>query len=106
MMSPAPSSDALGVEKGEMVVLSDGFQPNENKTISDGGYKVDPFARQAAVKTEDYVEFRTMGWVQAAFVATAEVTSIPTSPTNTVCEADVTRASPSVSYPFRLPSSG
>lgn len=36
-------------------------------------YEDDPFAVQARKKTEDYVEFRTMGWIQAGFVATAEV---------------------------------
>ncbi|KAH6682918.1 transmembrane amino acid transporter protein-domain-containing protein [Halenospora varia] len=34
-------------------------------------YEDDPFAVQARNKTEDFVEFRTMGWIQAGFVATA-----------------------------------
>lgn len=35
-------------------------------------YAHDPFAVQAANKSDDYVEFRSMGWFQAGSLATAE----------------------------------
>lgn len=36
-------------------------------------YEVDAFAAQHAAKDGDYVEFRSMGWIQAGLVGTAEV---------------------------------
>lgn len=36
-------------------------------------YDIDPFQAQRELKGEDYVEFRTMGWIQAGLVSTAEV---------------------------------
>lgn len=36
-------------------------------------YDIDPFEAQREAKGEDYVEFRTMGWIQAGLVSTAEV---------------------------------
>ncbi|KAE8542874.1 hypothetical protein D1P53_000937 [Cryptococcus gattii VGV] len=35
-------------------------------------YDIDPFEAQREAKGEDYVEFRTMGWIQAGLVSTAE----------------------------------
>ncbi|KIR35488.1 hypothetical protein I352_01763 [Cryptococcus deuterogattii MMRL2647] len=35
-------------------------------------YDIDPFQAQRELKGEDYVEFRTMGWIQAGLVSTAE----------------------------------
>ena len=39
-------------------------------------YHVDPFAAHRDANGEDTVDFRSMGWVQAGLVATAEVSSI------------------------------
>lgn len=36
-------------------------------------YDVDPFAANEAENSGDYLEFRTMGWVSAGVVGTAEV---------------------------------
>lgn len=36
-------------------------------------YDIDPFEAQREARGENYVEFRTMGWIQAGLVSTAEV---------------------------------
>lgn len=37
-------------------------------------YEVDPFSAQRGFHTEeDYVDFRSMGWIKACLIATAEV---------------------------------
>lgn len=38
-------------------------------------YDVDPFAANQETAREDYLEFRTMGWLNAGLIGTAEVSS-------------------------------
>lgn len=40
-------------------------------------YEVDPFSAQRGFHTEeDYVDFRSMGWIKACLIATAEVSAL------------------------------
>lgn len=39
-------------------------------------YDIDPFEAQREARGGDYVELRTMGWIQAGLVSTAEVCNV------------------------------
>lgn len=42
--------------------------------VLEPSYEVDPFSAQREFHTaEDYVDFRSMGWIKACLIATAEV---------------------------------
>jgi hypothetical protein len=62
-----PSTDVSRAEQASLALKPDGFVANS--------YDVDPFAINEAQNSEDYLEFRTMGWVSAGVVGTAEVSS-------------------------------
>jgi len=62
---PSMDADVSRAEQASVALKPDGFVANS--------YDVDPFAINEAQNSEDYLEFRTMGWVSAGVVGTAEV---------------------------------
>ena len=67
------SNSITHVQNGDVIIIP---EKQQQFHMRDGLYEIDPFALQAAQKADDYVEFHTMGWVQAGCVATAEVRAI------------------------------
>ncbi|OCF40859.1 hypothetical protein I317_05309 [Kwoniella heveanensis CBS 569] len=69
---PVQGKEMSDAEKGDTYSYTPSAIKENVRDIPADTYEVDPFSAQAEENAEDYVDFRSMGWVQAGLVATAE----------------------------------
>ncbi|WWD00941.1 hypothetical protein V866_007879 [Kwoniella sp. B9012] len=71
---PVQDKDLVDAEIAQGGFGYDEYPPSgkDVANIPADSYDVDPFSAQREENAEDYVDFRSMGWVQAGLVATAE----------------------------------